>query len=70
MDSLTPEIRLLSLFKFWNVVESFYPYKDNFTEDWSRVLSEFIPVVCTFLYCLIYVTDYIQPDKIKLPLLV
>lgn len=35
--------RLLSLFRFWNVVQYFYPYKSLFFDSWESVLREFIP---------------------------
>ncbi len=35
--------RLLSLFRYWNIVEYYYPYKDLIKEDWNQVLEEFIP---------------------------
>lgn len=35
--------KLLSLFRYWNIVEYYYPYKDIINEDWNLVLNEFIP---------------------------
>jgi len=35
--------RLLSLFKFWNTIEYFYPYKYLTDQNWSEVLKEMIP---------------------------
>lgn len=57
----TPDVgyRLLSLYRFWNIIQYFFPYKHLISnkllnnaspgdamssEDWNRVLSEFIPV--------------------------
>lgn len=37
------ENRLLSIFKFWNIVEYFYPYKYLTTQKWDAVLTEMIP---------------------------
>lgn len=37
------EYRLLGVFKIWNAVHFFYPYKDLMGEDWDAVLEEFIP---------------------------
>lgn len=34
--------RLLALFRFWNVIEYWYPYRD-LLPDWDAVLAEFIP---------------------------
>jgi hypothetical protein len=36
--------RLLTLFRFWNLVEYFYPYKYLVGKPWDAVLSELIPV--------------------------
>jgi C-terminal processing protease CtpA/Prc len=35
--------RLLSLFRYWNMIEYFFPYKHLIKEDWHAVLPEFIP---------------------------
>lgn len=35
--------RLLGLFRYWNITEYYYPYKDVVGEDWDQVLLEFIP---------------------------
>jgi C-terminal processing protease CtpA/Prc len=35
--------RLLSLFRFWNIVEYWFPYRDIIGEDWTGVLTEFVP---------------------------
>lgn len=45
MDFPDAGYRLLALFRYWNMVQYFYPYKNLFKEDWKAVLSEFIPKV-------------------------
>jgi hypothetical protein len=35
--------RLLALFRFWNMVQYFYPSRDLTDRPWSQVLTEFIP---------------------------
>ncbi|TGE07968.1 S41 family peptidase [Hymenobacter fodinae] len=35
--------RLLALFRYWNMIEYFFPYKYAIGEDWQTVLKEFIP---------------------------
>jgi hypothetical protein len=35
--------RLLSLYRYWNIIQYFYPYKNLIGEDWKDVLKEFIP---------------------------
>ena len=37
--------RLLGLFRFWNIIEYWFPYRDIIGEDWNAVLAEFIPDV-------------------------
>ena len=36
-------VRLITLFKYWNVIEYFYPYKYVIDQDWDVVLLEMIP---------------------------
>jgi len=38
-----PGFQLLALYRFWNIVEYWSPYRDWVGEDWNRVLAEFIP---------------------------
>ncbi|MEG1411145.1 MAG: S41 family peptidase [Terrisporobacter sp.] len=35
--------KLLSLFRYWNIIQYYYPYRDVIEEDWDSVLTEFIP---------------------------
>ena len=35
--------RLLALFRFWNIIQYWFPYRDLIEEDWHAVLAEFIP---------------------------
>jgi C-terminal processing protease CtpA/Prc len=37
--------QLLGLFRLWNVIEYWYPYRDVMGEKWTDVLTEFIPRV-------------------------
>ena len=36
-------IRILALFRYWNMIEYFFPYKHLFKEDWANLLKEFLP---------------------------
>ncbi|MGO9230973.1 MAG: S41 family peptidase [Bryobacteraceae bacterium] len=36
-------LQLLALFRFWNIVEYWFPSRDLIGENWDRVLAEFIP---------------------------
>ncbi|WP_127141074.1 S41 family peptidase [Flagellimonas marinaquae] len=36
--------RLLSLYRFWNMIHYFFPYKHLTEKDWNDVLAEYIPV--------------------------
>lgn len=40
-------VKLLALFRYWNIIEYFFPYKDLMNEDWDRVLMEYIPRILT-----------------------
>lgn len=35
--------RLLSLYRYWNIVEYFYPYKNTLKENWDSTLKALIP---------------------------
>jgi hypothetical protein len=35
--------RLLALFRFWSIIEYWYPHRDVANEDWDRVMAEFVP---------------------------
>jgi C-terminal processing protease CtpA/Prc len=35
--------RLLALFRYWNIIHYFFPYKNLIEEDWNAVLTEFVP---------------------------
>ncbi len=39
-------LRLLSLYRYWNMIQYFYPDRHLIGEDWNKVLMEFIPVFC------------------------
>ncbi|TYS68226.1 peptidase S41 [Sutcliffiella horikoshii] len=37
------EYRLLSLYRYWNIIEYYFPYKYLINEEWDDVMKEFIP---------------------------
>lgn len=39
-------IRLLALYRYWNMVQYFFPDRHLIGEDWNKVLPEFIPDFC------------------------
>jgi C-terminal processing protease CtpA/Prc len=43
MEFPTVEYRLLALFRFWNVINYFYPYKKLLEDSWETVLQRYIP---------------------------
>jgi len=49
-------LRLLALYRYWNTVQYFYPYRYAFEKEWNDALHEFIP---KFLDCY-FVNDYKQ----------
>ncbi|MGH7470652.1 MAG: S41 family peptidase, partial [Longimicrobiales bacterium] len=40
---LDGDIRLLALYRFWNIIEYWFPYRDLIEEDWDAVLGAFVP---------------------------
>ncbi|NIG53390.1 S41 family peptidase [Chitinophaga sp. Cy-1792] len=46
-DMLLPDVnyRLLGLFRFWNVINYYYPYKYAIGKPWDKVLQEMIPMM-------------------------
>jgi C-terminal processing protease CtpA/Prc len=39
--------QLLALYRFWNIIEYWYPNRDLLDEDWNLVLAEFIPRIAS-----------------------
>jgi hypothetical protein len=37
--------QLLALYRFWNIIQYWFPYRDVIGEDWTGVLREFVPRV-------------------------
>lgn len=37
--------QILSLYRYWNMIQYFFPYKHLIGEDWKGVLKEFIPSI-------------------------
>lgn len=35
--------RILSLFRYWNIIQYYFPYKNLIEKDWKDVLPEFLP---------------------------
>jgi C-terminal processing protease CtpA/Prc len=35
--------RILTLYRYWNIIQYYFPYKNLIEEDWKNVLEEFIP---------------------------
>ena len=77
-ELLYPDLsyRLLSLFRFWNIVNYFFPYRELCDQKWSEVLVEMLPDFVSaknqeqyFLACLeiaVKLNDshvYIQPNN-------
>lgn len=36
--------RVLALFRYWNMINYFFPYKHLIDKDWNNILKEYIPV--------------------------
>lgn len=43
MDYKDLGVRMLSLYRYWNMIQYFFPYRYLIEEDWKGVLAEFIP---------------------------
>ncbi|MCB0632266.1 MAG: S41 family peptidase [Saprospiraceae bacterium] len=43
MDWEDDGVKLLALFRYWNMIEYFFPYRHLMDEDWDAVLRDFIP---------------------------
>lgn len=39
--------RILALFRYWNIIEYYYPNKHLLDKDWNAVLKDFIPLFIT-----------------------
>lgn len=42
---IDPGLQILTVFRFWNVIEYWYPYRDVIGDNWDDVLREYIPKV-------------------------
>jgi len=38
------EVRILGLFRYWNIINYFFPYKNLMDQDWDETLIELIPL--------------------------
>ncbi len=56
-----PGYQLLALYRFWNIVEYWYPYRDVIGENWDDVLEEFVPRIA-----LAETGDAYQPELMAL----
>ncbi len=43
-ESFSKEVKMLDLFRIWNAVEYFYPYKYLLDHQWDEVLKKYIPL--------------------------
>lgn len=43
MEPADDGMRLLALYRYWNMIQYFFPYKNLIEEDWKGVLGEFVP---------------------------
>jgi len=45
MDPTDVGYRILSLYRYWNIIAYYFPYKNLIGKDWKEVLDEFIPKI-------------------------
>ena len=43
--SIDAGYRILALFRYWNMIRYWFPYRDQIDDDWDEVLAEFLPRV-------------------------
>ncbi len=43
VEDLDWRYRLLALYRYWNIIEYWFPYRDQISSNWDDVLHEFIP---------------------------
>lgn len=43
MNEADDGLRFVALFRYWNMIEYYFPYKNLMDQDWDSVLEEFIP---------------------------
>lgn len=43
-DTISPSKNLLSLFRFWSLIQYFYPYRNIIDTPWIKTLSNLIPI--------------------------
>jgi len=43
-ENFSKEVKMLDLFRIWNAIEYFYPYKYLLDHQWDEVLKKYIPV--------------------------
>jgi carboxyl-terminal processing protease len=46
-SDLEEPYRLLALFRYWNIINYFFPFKNIIDQDWDTTLVEFIPQMVT-----------------------
>lgn len=45
LTDLDTGYRLLALFRYWNIIQYYFPYKHLIGEDWEHILVRFIPLM-------------------------
>ncbi|HKR11327.1 MAG TPA: S41 family peptidase [Pyrinomonadaceae bacterium] len=40
-----PGFQILALYRFWNIIEYWFPYRDLLSEDWDKVLIDSLPKI-------------------------
>ena len=44
-DFPAKEYRLLALFRFWNIIDRFFPYKNLMDQNWDSTFMEIVPLI-------------------------
>jgi carboxyl-terminal processing protease len=59
-DYPSEDKRLLALFRYWNIIEYFFPCKNLMDQDWDTTLAEFIPGIVEASDALSYTLTFRQ----------
>ena len=57
-------LRLLALYRYWNIIQYFYPYRYSIEKEWDTVLYEFIPKFLDSYFANYYKQTLIELMKI------
>ena len=57
-DYPSESMRILALYRYWNIIHYFFPYKYIMDQDWGKTLTEFIPPIIKATNALSYTLTF------------